>query len=705
MLRSPRKPIDLAGSVSARQRLWIEGAAGFLLYLLLAVLYLGRLALRSPTAGTLGTGPDVQIFLWGLRWWPYAVAHGLNPVFSRVVWPPGGVDVLWSTTVPALSLVMSPITVAFGPAAAWNLLCVLAPAASAWAAWLLCRELTERRWPSLLGGAMFGFSSYELAEGLAHLQLTMSLLIPLAAHTVARHLAGKLGARGLVCRLAAIIVGQFLIAPELLVTMLLIATIAAIAAVILMADRRAAILRTTRLALIAVAVGSALMLPLVISMLTHRPAEHNASVAYPADLVNLVIPTRVTALGGAWTTAIVAGFPGNLAEQCAYLGVAMLLIILAFAIGERASPSARLLIVVLLASVVCSLGSRLTIAGHQAIWLPWALVSHLPLLADALPVRFALYTALTAAVITARWLSHPRGPCIGRWMLAIIAAASIVPAAAAARWQPTPPAIASDALGRLLVQQRVLSLPFYDGADRGLYAQAADGMRFQLIDSWMQLRPKDFHRFTDLRTVTLAASALPRTLGDAQKVRVFEHQLCEAQITRLLLWGGASQLLARLQLKPRLIGNVLVYTLPPCPTPPAPNAASPSSLRRLGNRRIRVRNRHTQLSPTRLRSHYGAERTPDVATFTYPPLTAPLRSRARSSIASERVLAGHAGQGGDDLVRQTRAVDRAVRGGLDPHYDVPAVDLLQQDSHRGTCRSADAVVEDRLDLARADPSS
>ncbi len=116
------------------------------------MLYFGRFAFSSPGGGTIGLGPDVQIFLWGLRWWPFALGHGLNPFISHVVWAPYGADVLWTTTVPVISLLAAPVTLALGPTIAWNLLCVIAPALSAWAAYLLCRELTGRLWPSALGG-------------------------------------------------------------------------------------------------------------------------------------------------------------------------------------------------------------------------------------------------------------------------------------------------------------------------------------------------------------------------------------------------------------------------------------------------------------------------------------------------------------------------------------------------------------------------
>lgn len=538
-----------------------ESAIAAGVYLLLVVLYLGRRALRDPSSGTLGTGPDVQIFLWGLRWWPYALGHGVNPLFTRLVWPPGGVDVLWTTTIPALSLLMAPVTLTLGAAASWNLLCVLAPAVSGWAAWLLCRELGSGRWPSLLGGALFGFSSFEVAEGIAHLQLTMSALIPVAAFCVVRHLFGRLSGRGLVLRLTAVTVVQFLISPEVLVTALMMATVAGGAAILVIADCRAAILRTAGLAAAGVAAGCVVLTPLLISMVTHSPAQLSAQVGYPADLLNLVIPTPITALGGGWAQSITARYPGNLAEQCAYMGIPMVAIIIAFAIRERASQPARLLIAVLIASVICSLGPQLTIDGHPSIWMPWALIDHLPFVSDALPARFALYTALTATVITARWLSdQTRRSVPGRWLLAILAAVSIAPSAAAAYWQPTPTTITTPALDRLLDHQRVLSLPFFNVADRGLYAQAAGDMHFSLIDNWLQLRPRDFNQY--LRGPRLAPRGLARLHGES--ARRFRRQLCEAHITRLLVWSTDSRLLAGLQIHPQKVGDTLIYGLPSC---------------------------------------------------------------------------------------------------------------------------------------------
>lgn len=55
-------------------------------------------------SGTIGTGPDVQIFLWGLRWWAYALEHRLDPLHSSLICSPYGTDVEWTTTVPLVSV-------------------------------------------------------------------------------------------------------------------------------------------------------------------------------------------------------------------------------------------------------------------------------------------------------------------------------------------------------------------------------------------------------------------------------------------------------------------------------------------------------------------------------------------------------------------------------------------------------------------------
>lgn len=543
----------------------VSGAAALGLFVAISLIAIGGWALPNPAAGTLGTGPDVQLFVWGLRWWPYALGHGLNPLVSHVVWAPYGSPVLWTTTVPLLSLLAAPITLTAGPTVAWNVLCVLAPALSAWAAFLLCRELTGRWGSSVVGGALFGFSSYEFAEGMAHLQMTMLPCVPLAAWLVVRHVHGRLGVRGLAMRVVALAVAQFLISPEVLLTLVLAGAIGLMVAAAQMPRLRPR-LRTAAGGVGLGLAGAALLLaPLLIPMLSHIP-KLGSAVRYPADLANLAIPTRVTALGSAWARSTVQSFPGNAAEQGAYLGLPLLASLLAAIVGLRARARAHLLAVLLAVAVVLSLGSRLIVAGHPLVWLPGAVLGHIPLLKDAQPARLAAYTALLAGLAVAMWLAEGGARPWVRWLAVALALAALAPNPAAGDWfKPTPPAIAHGGIARAIPRgANVISLPLWNVADRVLYAQAAADMRFSLDDGWLQLMPNQYQRLSNLIS-RLSAAGLA-AVHTPRQAAALEQGLCRLHVDYALVWTYGLHLLAGLRLTPIRAGNVLAYDLPRCHT-------------------------------------------------------------------------------------------------------------------------------------------
>ncbi len=529
------------------------------LYVVLALALIGRALLGAgagPRSGTLGTGPDVQIFVWGLRWWPHALGHGLDPLRSSVVWPPTGGAVLWSTTVPVLSLLATPLTVALGSLAAWNVLVVLAPALAAWAAWLLCAELGATPLSAVFGGAIFGFGSFVLCEDVAHLQLSACTLVPIAVWVAVRGVRGQASGLSLACSSAAIVVAQFLIFPELLVTLGLMALVGLALALWLLGDQRPALLSTAR-ALSAGAVGGAIVIsPLVIEMLTHVPRSSSGAVAWPVDVLNLVVPTVRAAVGGSALTGISTRFPGNSAEQTGYLGLPLVLIILAWGWRERRRAAARLILALLAVALLLALGSSLTVDGTRTSWLPWAALARLPFLRDALPARMMVYVWLTGAVITARWLSDARVSVAVRILAVILVAVSLAPAA----WpfQPAPPATHSAAVRHALRGQVVLSLPFFDVRDRGLLVQQRGGFRFSLIDSWLQLRPHGWA--PDLPGTALTEQALARLHRRAAARLV--ARLEAAGITRLLLWEQPPGLLRSLHLPYVRMAGVVIVRVP-----------------------------------------------------------------------------------------------------------------------------------------------
>ena len=557
--------------VTARNRWSWFGAPA--LYLLLSVLWLGRFVLAGPR-GTIGAGPDVQIFLWGLRWWPYAIGHGIDPLVSKYVWPPHGSGVLWTTTVPLLSLLASPVTLLFGPAASWNLLCVLAPALAAWAAYWLCLELTEALVPATVGGLLFGFSSYEVAQSSAHLQVTMIALVPVAALVAVRYARGRYGGWGLAARVAGLTVAQFLISPEVLATLVFMAALAGVAAFVMIPAARTRLVAGVGWTACGLLAGVLISLPLLIPMLNGMPNTMlNPPSEYSVDLLNLVAPTQVTALGGAWAIPVTKHFTGNLAEQTGYLGVPLLAAaVIAITVMRRQRPVLVLGLVTGVA-ILLSLGPGLQVNGAHTVWLPGDLLTGLPVLKQAIPDRFSAYAALGIAVLVALWLARPahemtfRGgrpatPWSGwRWLLLALAVACLIPNPQREFWwRPTPAWIAHNDLARLIpAGDTVVFLPFGSGDDRGLWAQAAADMRFRVDDRWLQVIPAYYARFAF--EWTLEAKKHTRRMD-----RFLRRDLCWLDADYAVVWRHAprrSQTLAGLRIpRPASMDGLLVYRLP-----------------------------------------------------------------------------------------------------------------------------------------------
>ena len=74
--------------------------AGLLVCCGLAVVVFGR-AWAAPTTSPNGGGVgDGALFLWFLRWTPYAIGQGLNPLFGGHLNVPDGVNLMWNTSLP-----------------------------------------------------------------------------------------------------------------------------------------------------------------------------------------------------------------------------------------------------------------------------------------------------------------------------------------------------------------------------------------------------------------------------------------------------------------------------------------------------------------------------------------------------------------------------------------------------------------------------
>ncbi len=164
-LAEPKEPAtpSLAAPRDLLRSPVLQGVAALALYLLVWLLTSARMLIDHLSWAQLDQkSMDPNFYVWGLRWWPYAIGHGLNPLYTHELAGPSGHSLAWVTTTPPLSLVATPLTLLAGPVVSFNLLTAIALPLSAWATFVLCRRLTGKFWPALVGGAVFGFSAFEM---------------------------------------------------------------------------------------------------------------------------------------------------------------------------------------------------------------------------------------------------------------------------------------------------------------------------------------------------------------------------------------------------------------------------------------------------------------------------------------------------------------------------------------------------------------
>ncbi len=423
--------------------MWLPGCV-LVLYLMLSLAYFGRIGDYGRMY--LGLGPDPIAYIWCLNWWPWAIAHGLNPFISYYIWYPDGFNMTWAGSVPAAAFLMFPVTWLANAVVSFNLLTLLAPALSSWIGFLLIHYLTRDRFSSFVGGCLFGFSSYELGELLGHLNLDVTFVVPLLVLLVVLRIKGDVSRLRFIASLAAALLFQLGLATEILATACLFGAItwAIFLAFAASAERQRlwAVGWEIILAGGVAAIVAAPFLFFVLQGFAEVPSQIHPSEYFSVDPLNFLIPTRVTRLGGTLDGAIVTRFDLFAhGAYDAYLGLPLILILILQCRDIRRRPYLKPLLASLLVMLVLSLGPSLRVAGVTTkFWLPWSLALHFPLINQAMPIRFSLYVSLFASLSAALWLSAARGGWerVLRFTLAALACLCLAPNPALFQWTPLP---------------------------------------------------------------------------------------------------------------------------------------------------------------------------------------------------------------------------------------------------------------------------
>lgn len=463
-------------------------------YVLASLVLIGRHLLRAPADAVIGSfGADQGFFAWSLVHWVEVLRLAQAPFLSDRIDAPVGFNLAWATTIPGPALLLAPVTALAGPLASYNALALAAPALAAWTAYLLARHLTGDPVAAILGGWAFGFSSYLLGQTLNHVNLALVWALPLIVLVAVRLIEGSVRRQRGVLALAALVGLQYLTFTEVAATATLVGVLALGLAVALGgADLRGRIVRALPWLGAGYALGVLIASPLILAALL-RPNPISGRIRpdlFPLDLANVLVPTRITWLGGGRFAERSAEFAGNLTEQLGYMGPLLLVVAALGWIRWRDRPITTVIGLAALAAGVLALGGRLTIDGVPGGWMPWSEIERLPLIGLALPGRIVVYAWLGAALLVALFAARRsdadrlRPARVGVATLALVL---LLPVQDGRWWRTpleTPPGIASgSATADIADDAIVLTLP-YSFRGNGMYWQARDRMRWRQAGSY-----------------------------------------------------------------------------------------------------------------------------------------------------------------------------------------------------------------------------
>jgi hypothetical protein len=541
---------------------FLQGGIAFLTYL---VIWLGtgfRPIISRPGEMLLEQkSQDPNINVWSLRWWPYAIGHGLNPLYTHELLAPAGHSLAWVTTVPPLALLAAPVTLAASPVVSFNLLVALSVPLAAWAAFILCRRLTGKFWAGLAGGAVFGFSAYELSHAAyGQLNLAYTVLLPILGYIIVVWWERRISTRTFVILAAVTLAVQFYLFLELFADLTAVLVISlAIGLALASRASRAEIVRLGKFIGLAYVIALVLALPYILYMLSGkspRPVPTSGT-----DLASLVTPRPGRTFGISWLAHAAAG-PDKLSAAC-YIGIPLLVLLVLLAVTSWQSRLVRFVCCMTVIVVVASLGAGLTSEGHRIAGLPWAGIFHLPLVRNAIPLRLMVFAFLALAVGVALWLAGPaKRVRWARWPLVLLVIASIALDAAPVKVKvhtEVPTFISAAQYRRQLSPGEIVVVVSTVG-NAGMLWQAQSDFYMRIAGGYIN---EGINHRTDLpRQVAALASATPA------RVAAFESYVQADHIGAILVdrsdepgWAG---IFRKVGLIGHTSGNVVVYPTHGC---------------------------------------------------------------------------------------------------------------------------------------------
>ena len=396
------------GSASAATRRGRRSRAAWLVlacYLIGALVITGWLWIDPAGRMQVGDRGDVDLFAWFVQYAATAVSHGQLPaLFTTAMNAPVGISLMWNTSFLLPGVLLSPVTLLWGPQVSLTVALTLGFAGSAAALFWVLRRWGASLGAAALGGAVYGFSPALVTAGLGHYHLQFAVLPPLIVDAVARLVTGRgRGVRtglwlGLLCA-AQLFIGEELLVYTAVASLILVVALAL--------SRPREVPRRAREALPGLAVAAVVFLLLdgyaLWTQFKGPLAEHSKlRASLTGNLSWFVVPSDSLLFHTHASAAEAAATLQLPAEYMDYLGWPLILVLVIAAAVFWRDIRVRTAAVLWAVLELCALGGGSLRIGDFR-WpgrlLPWHWVQGLPGLAQVLPWRFAILADGAAAAL------------------------------------------------------------------------------------------------------------------------------------------------------------------------------------------------------------------------------------------------------------------------------------------------------------------
>jgi hypothetical protein len=346
---------------------------------------------------------DQAFFEWMMAHGARVLTDGAYPFFSDRMNYPDGVNMMANTSVLAVSLPMTPVTLLFGPHVAFNVFLTLALAVTG-ISWyfVLSRQFVASRLAAWIGALFCTFAPSMVSHAGGHPNIVSQFLVPLIIwRTLGLRDPKRVVRNGLI--LAGLLIWQAFINLEILfMTAVGLGVFCAIMALVRRKKHRGEARTVLRGLVVAGAVTvAALAYPLAVQFF--GPQSYHGLPQFVRNMgADLGSFTAYSSRSVAGNSLLAAQLSQNPAEQNAFFGWGLVILFFGLLVWMRRTAVVLALGVVGLLFAAMSLGPRIFLNGiNTGIPGIWSVLHSVPVLNSAVPTRWAMAVSPVVGIILA----------------------------------------------------------------------------------------------------------------------------------------------------------------------------------------------------------------------------------------------------------------------------------------------------------------